>query len=181
MAPGDLYDLDFHAWALGQAARLHRLHQMGLPAGEGVDLDLIADEIEDLGHEQRFQVEANLVQAMMLLIEATAQPQVASSRTWTTKMRACLDAASDRYTPSMATSIDLGQIWHKALVRSRRSLQEDGIRLPQLPEGCPFDLATLVAWDGDLPKIVAALGRNGRPYAGHASDEAAQPGAAGPT
>jgi hypothetical protein len=45
VTPETLYDKDFYAWTQQQAAPLRRLP----PAGNGLDLDHIAEEIEDLG------------------------------------------------------------------------------------------------------------------------------------
>ena len=181
MPSGDFYDLDFHAWALDQAARLRRLSQLRLPAAEDVDLELIANEVEDLGHEQRLQVEASLVKALTLVIEAAARPEGTGSPGWSTKLRACLEAAGDRATPSIGTLIDMGQIWHKARLRARRGLQLDGFGLPPLPQACPYELGTLVAWDRDLHTLVAALERDGLPQANPGGAETVQPGTAGPS
>ena len=157
MPAGNLYEDDYHAWALDQSARLRRLSQFRLPAAEDVDLDLIAEELEDQGHEQRLQVEAHLVKALKLLIEGTTRPETTVSRSWSAAVRACLDAASDRYTPSMAACIDLGQVSRKACIRARRELQEEGIGMPPLPDACPYVLGSLVSWEGDLRTLLDTL------------------------
>lgn len=44
-----LYDTDFHAWTQDQAAALRRAAQQ--PSNLGLDFDLLAEEIEDMGSE----------------------------------------------------------------------------------------------------------------------------------
>ena len=71
-----LYDEDIYAWSQHQARVLRALYQAGTGARLPNDLDLehIAEEIEDLGNEQRFQVESNLGQALAHLIKVVALP-----------------------------------------------------------------------------------------------------------
>jgi len=50
-----LYDDDPTAWALQQAAVPRRLAASGVTLPDDLDLDRVAEEIEDLGNAQRFQ------------------------------------------------------------------------------------------------------------------------------
>jgi serine/threonine-protein kinase RIO1 len=66
------YDDDRHAWALHQAEALRRLNAAGLPLPNALDLQDVAEEIEALGNEQRFQVEGNLEQPLANVLEAAS-------------------------------------------------------------------------------------------------------------
>jgi hypothetical protein len=159
MPDGRLYDDDFHAWSLDQATRLRDLSRLQAPEAEGVDFEHIAEEIEDLGNEQRFQVESNLIQAISHLIKVAALPDASFGSGWRKEIRAALGVACDRFKPSMAQRIDMGQIWRRACVRARQDLEDDGVDLSALPRECPYDLETLVDLEYDLTMLVATMQR----------------------
>ena len=96
-----LYDEDFYAWSLHQARVLRGLAGAGLRLPNDLDLEHVAEEIEDLGNEQRFAAESNLVQALVRLIKVVALPEDQAVRHWTKEAGAFLYNAGRRYRPSM--------------------------------------------------------------------------------
>lgn len=153
MSAKSLYEEDFHAWALEQA-RVLRALRPGANLPNELDLEHVAEEVEDLGNEQRFQVESNLRQAMVHLIKVAVFPDEPAVPNWPQEVNAFLDTAQDRYSRSMARAIRIQRLWD----RSRRRMAADmrvAERLPPaLPEICPFTLDDLVAGDPD-PRALA--------------------------
>jgi hypothetical protein len=70
----DLYQRDFHAWALDQAARIRVLSSQR--SNVPLDLDHLADEVEDMGNNELDVVEGHLDQivAHLLKLEFSSDP-----------------------------------------------------------------------------------------------------------
>jgi hypothetical protein len=107
-----LYEEDIYAWSQHQAAVLRRMAAMD-PAALPNDLDLqhVAEEIEDVGNEQRYAVESSLVQLFAHLIKIVALPDDSAVRHWTKEANAFLDTAESRYRPSMRRVLDPDRLW----------------------------------------------------------------------
>jgi hypothetical protein len=152
-----LYDEDMHAWALHQAAALRRLKASGIPLPNDLDLDHVAEEIEDLGNEQRFQVESNLIQALIHLIKIAVMPEDMATRHWTKEIRAFLLLARKRWRPSMRRGVMLDALWRDATRMAAADLSDDGLAAPALPATCPFTLDGLLDEAVQVPALVAVL------------------------
>jgi hypothetical protein len=157
MDPTALYDEDFYQWSLHQAQVLRRLAASGLPLPNDLDLEHVAEEIEDLGNEQRFVVESNLEQALMHLIKIVALPGNEAVRHWAKEANAFLANATDRYRPTMRQAIDFAKLWSKAHRRAAKDLQIDGHVPPPLPDSAPFALDALVSEEADAQDLAAQL------------------------
>jgi uncharacterized protein DUF29 len=163
--PAALYERDFHAWSLHQARVLRGLAAGGLALPNSLDLEHVAEEIEDLGNEQRFAVESSLAQALVHLIKIVALPGDPAVRHWMKEVNAFLDAAEGRYCPSMRRAIADERLWARARRRAAQDFEIDGHPVPMLPADPPFALEELVGEDADprdlsarLAAAVAALG-----------------------
>jgi len=139
-----LYDDDPHAWALQQAAVLRRLAASGAALPNDLDLEHVAEEIEDLGNEPRFQVEGNLAQAFAHLIKLAVLPDDQAVRGWLREGAAFLRHARRRYRPSMRQRIDLSALWRDACLAAREDLELDGHDPPALPDELTLALETLL-------------------------------------
>jgi hypothetical protein len=166
-APMDLpalYDEDLHAWALHQAEALRRLKAAGLPLPNDLDLENVAEEIEDLGNEQRFQVESNLEQALAHLIKLALRPEDDAARHWSSEVAGFLGTALKRYRPSMRRALDLEEMWRLSCRRARLSLGLPRGEPAGLPAAMPFTLEELLADDADpndlAAKLAGTLGAN---------------------
>ena len=153
-----LYDDDLHAWALHQAAVLRGLKASRLPLPNDLDLEHVAEEIEDLGNEQRFQVESNIVQALIHLVKLAGAPEDPAVAHWLKAIAAFLDTAEDRFTPSMRRAIDMGALWTKARRRLAREAEQDGLHPPALPDVVPFTLDEFVGGQAAPRALAARLG-----------------------
>lgn len=140
----ELHERDFYAWALDQGQKLRDFTAAGLRL-PGIDLDHLAEEIEDLGQEQRYQVEGHLRVAYSHLIKLALQPDSASVPHWTGEVVAALNNAEDRYTPAMRRAIDNDKVWRKACRQAEAILEASGINVPALPDICPFNIDALLS------------------------------------
>lgn len=61
------YETDFHAWAFEQARKLR--------AGEPVDVDLIAEELETLGRSEENQLTNRLAVLLQHMLKSEHQPE----------------------------------------------------------------------------------------------------------
>jgi hypothetical protein len=73
MGTPDPYETDFHAWAFEQARRLR--------AGEPIDAENIAEEMEDLGRRQQDQLLVHLDLLLTHLLKCEFQPSK-HTRSW---------------------------------------------------------------------------------------------------
>ncbi len=152
-----LYEEDIYAWSQDQARVLRGLARSGLNLPNSLDLEHVAEEIEEVGNEQRFAVESNLLQALIHLIKMVALPQDASVRGWTKEVNAFLDTAASRYRPSMRQAIDAERIWARARRRAAQDLDVDGHAIPALPEVLPFAFEELVGGEADARHLAGQL------------------------
>jgi hypothetical protein len=151
------YEEDVYAWALHQARVLRALAASGLPLPNDLDLEHVAEEIEDMGNELRFQVESHLEQALIHLIKALAQPGHPATPHWMVEVDAFLETARKRWRRSMRRAVDPEEIWADARRRARRIAAEQGWALPPLPAEMPLALDDLLDRDADPRALLARL------------------------
>lgn len=152
-----LYEEDIYAWSQHQARVLRGLARTGLSLPNDLDLEHVAEEIEDVGNEQRFAAESNLLQAFVHLIKIVALPGDQAARHWTKEARAFLYNAARRYRPSMRRDFDHEKLWSDAVRLTAEDLGDDGHTMPPLPAGCPFSLEELVGGAADPRELAFRL------------------------
>jgi hypothetical protein len=147
----DLYEADFHAWALRQAALLRDPGRRGQ-----ADFDRVAAELECLAREELRVVERGLVSAFIGLIRGAGGLGPEGRRRTEREVLTALLDASDGFTPSMRGRLDLGELWGRARNRSRREAELDGQAWADPGETCPFTLDQLLAEDVEVGQLLAA-------------------------
>ncbi len=152
-----LYEEDIYAWSQHQARVLRGLARTGLGLPNDLDLEHVAEEIEDVGNEQRFAAESNLLQAFIHLIKLVALPEDQAARHWTKETRAFLYNASRRYRPSMRRDLDHQKLWSDAIRLATEDLGDDGHAAPPLPKECPFGLEELVGAEANAGDLASRL------------------------
>ena len=157
MDAAPLYDEDVYAWSQHQAAVLRRMAANPAALPNDLDLEHVAEEIEDVGNEQRFGVESSLVQLFLHLIKIAALPDDPAVRHWTDEADAFLDTAGSRYRPSMLRALDTDKLWSRACRLATRALERDGRPVPPLAEACPFGLDELVGGEADPRELASRL------------------------
>lgn len=157
MKDGNLYQDDFHAWALDQASRLRTVAQVQATEHIGIDFEHVIEEVEDLGHSHRRKVESNLEVAIKHIIRLTVLPQSEASGHSKKEINAFRDSAIDGYTSSMRRYIDLDKLWAKARKRTLRDLSLNGHEVTGIPLSNPFHLDQLLNEEFDVDALLAVL------------------------
>lgn len=150
-ARDSLYERDFYAWTQEQAARLRALHGVNT-----VDIEHVAEEIEDLGRAQLNAVESHLEGMLVHLLKLAASTASAPRAHWRQEVLQHQSEAERAFTEAMRQRIDVDRIWRKAVRRASVSLVDHGE--PPIPEAlaCPFTLEALLieAFDPDRAERV---------------------------
>ena len=151
MDAASLYNADFHAWSEHQAAVLRRLPRGPVPLPNDLDLEHVAEEIEDLGNAERNAVASMLRQFFVHAVKLHAMPCHSAARHWMSEANTFLDQAADRYTPSMAQRIELQPIWRRAVDRVAADLDSEGADasvqaavVALAARDCPFGIGDLL-------------------------------------
>jgi hypothetical protein len=147
--PDALYDTDFFAWTRRQAQELRRLKALRLNVE--LDLDHVAEEIEDLGTSERdtcrSQVERTLEHFLKLAFSPSPQPR----RGW---QRAIVEARSvlaNKLSASIRRDLaqQLPRLYRSARRAAILALEEyDEVEAARLlPEPCPWTLDDILRDD----------------------------------
>jgi len=141
------YDTDFVEWT-AQEARLLRERRFS-----ELDLENLAEEIEDLGKRDARDARSQLVRMLMHLVKLRIQPERAS-KSWRQSIAGAQDNIQDalRDSPSLRRHLsdNLQETYERAI---RRALKETHLepRAPHLglPATCPYTLDELLTADLD--------------------------------
>ena len=131
------YETDFYAWTRAQADFLRR------GAWHGVDRAHVAEEIEDLGNEQRFTIESHLERLLTHLLKWRDDPAQDPRRLWRLTIRHARREIAKRARGSLQD--------HPAqyLATAYRHAREDaadetGLPLDTFPEACPWSVVQVL-------------------------------------
>lgn len=152
MAPSQQHDTDFYSWTQEQAALLR-----ALPRGSNrLDIDNLAEEIEDMGRAEIKEISSLLRQILTHLVKIAVDREARSAAHWVTEVSGFQSDAVLAYSPGLKQRLDLPKIWKLAKRNATDSLGEYGIAVPPLPEECPLTLDQLL--DPDFsPREAAAI------------------------
>jgi hypothetical protein len=144
-----LYDVDFVEWAAttAQLLRERRLDE--------VDLEHVAEEIEDLATSDQRAVRSQLLRMLMDLVKTRIQPEREGTgwRTSIVNARQEIELQLES-SPSLLRHLEanLQKTYRRAV---RDALDEAGLRAKakdfDIPETCPYTLAELL--EGDLDTL----------------------------
>jgi len=145
--PDSLYDTDFYAWTRDQADKLRRL----AAARSNVDLDLehLAEEVEDLGSELRYRGESLLQNVIEHLLKLEYSPAVEPRRVWRRDTLKARQELGDRLTRTIRNHLEatLNRRFAKARKAAAHGLEEDGVRADDLPVETSYTLEQLLDED----------------------------------
>ncbi len=142
------YDEDFYAWTQHQARLLRAVGKSASALPSDIDIDHLAEEIEDLGKSELRAVTNLIRQIVVHLIKAASAPRSDASAHWRTETITFHSEIPGYYGPSMRRLIDLEAIWKRALKLAKAALEEDGDALsPAIPSSCPFTLDDFLTED----------------------------------
>ncbi|HEX9872538.1 MAG TPA: DUF29 domain-containing protein [Candidatus Tectomicrobia bacterium] len=134
------YETDFYTWTQAQAAALRAKDFAAL------DLEHLAEEIEDVGNSVRFAIESQLVRLLLHLLKLTYDPATRPRRGW----RVTADAARHEITKRATGGLQhhparyLPEAYRQA--RRRISLTMDR-PLAMFPEACPWPVEQVLDED----------------------------------
>ena len=145
--PDQLYKDDFYAWTRDQAAALRRLAEQRWNGP--LDLEHLAEEVEELGSEQQWAVESQLERVIEHLLKLEHSPSPAPRRQW---MISVVDARGEiehRITPTIRREVEpaLASRYRRARRKAELALLDHGEKdaAGALPADCPYVLDDLIA------------------------------------
>ena len=159
MGESSLYETDILAWSEQQSAVLRRLKERRDLPNE-LDLENVADEVEDVGRSELHAVESLLLNILVHLILLWAEPDSSVVRGWVAEIAAWNVMVARRITPSMRAKIDLSSLWQDATKVTAAKLvgSADGTRFESRlsPLPCPFLLDDLLNRNLDPIALIPA-------------------------
>ena len=142
-----LYEEDFYAWTQEQAAALRRLaaERWNGP----LDLEHLAEEVEDLGKEQRNAVRSQLRRIVEHRLKLAYSPARDPRPGWLDSIDDARAEIEDRMTATIRREVEgaLPRLYAQVLPKVARTLESFGEReaAARLPERCPWSLDELLA------------------------------------
>jgi hypothetical protein len=149
------YDDDFLVWTERQATALRALAKSRVDLPNDLDLEHVAEEIEDLGKSELNAVRSHIRNIMTHVIKAASAPAAPAQRHCLAEITNFHVDMLDGLAPSMSNRLDLDNLWGQAIRKARGELAEfgDAIR-PDLEGPCPLDRAALL---GGVPAFEARV------------------------
>lgn len=162
MSHGKQHNTDFYSWTQEQAALLR-----ALPRGSNLlDVDNIAEEIEDMGRAEINQVTNLLMQTLLDTIKIAADPEAHPVAHWVAGadnfQRQALVASS----PGLRQRLDLPKMWKLAKRGAKNALAEFNVDAPSLPDECPLNLDQLLDQDFSPREAASVIAATFLPAAG---------------
>lgn len=155
-----LYDDDIYAWAQQQAGALRRLGETRRDLPNELDLENVAEEIEDVGKSELSKVESFIELVLVHLIKAASAPNAAPFEKWGKEVRLFRAQLLKNLTRSMRAKIDMDEVWQLARLRADVDLTSEGDEiLPELPSRSPFAVEDIAAAEFDFEAAVARITR----------------------
>ena len=149
--PPSAYDTDFFSWTQDQAAALRRAGAHG-----DIDIEHLAEEIEDLGKRDLREVTSFLRLVFVHLMKIAADPAAQSVPHWRSETRAFARSAADAFSPGMRRLIDLPKLWREALKTLAEDAKDLGLSPPPA-RACPFSLDEFMTGTIDVDLALAKM------------------------
>jgi hypothetical protein len=142
-----LYKKDFYAWTRHQAAALRRLADERWNGP--LDLVHLAEEVEDLGSEQRWAVESQLERIIEHLLKLEHSPSRQPRRQWMISVNSARGEIQRRLTRALRCEVepDLPELYRRVRRNASLALLDHGEAeaAAALPDACPYALDDLLA------------------------------------
>ena len=156
------HEVDFVGWAFDQAARLREIPQLN---NAGLDVENLAEEIEDLGRSEINKIHSLIRQAMVHLIKIAANPDSGARRHWQQEVGGFVVPIRRTWSPGYRQRIDIEEVWADAREEAGNALAAYDISLPPLPGHCPFSLDLFTQEGFDTVAAIEHLNREIRELA----------------
>ena len=147
--PDQLYQDDFDAWTRDQAAALRRLAEQRWNGP--LDLEHLAEEVEELGMQARNAVRSQLERVIEHLLKLEHSPAAEPRAGWMNSVDDARARTEDAMTPTIRreTEPSLSMLYRRARRRVARDLVAHGEKKAAraLPADCPYAFDDLIADD----------------------------------
>jgi hypothetical protein len=154
----NLYDEDIYAWAQQQADVLRRLAETRRDLPNELDLENVAEEIEDVGKSELSRVESFIQLILVHLLKAASAPQARSARKWSLEVGLFHAQLLKNLSRSMRARIDVDEIWRLALIEAEADLVGEGDELiSDPPRTSPIALDELTGKSLDFEAMVRRI------------------------
>lgn len=151
------YDTDLYAWSQQQAEVLRGMASRRRDLPNDLDLDHVAEEIEDLGKSELRTVQSHLRQMLSHLVKLASSPGSASAAGWKTEILDHQELARDHLTNAMRKDVDMEATWRRARSDAFRKLAIYGEQMAQMPESCPWSLDELLSDEVEVNDLAARI------------------------
>jgi len=131
------YDTDFLDWTQEQAALLRARRW------DALDLEHLAEEIEDMGREQKLALQSLLRQILLHLLKLALSPACAPRAKWTEDIIELRDRAQTRIEATPSLKHFAPELFAKAWQQARRAAQKSFDLYDEqvhVPAVCPYSL-----------------------------------------
>ncbi len=152
-----LYDADFFTWTQRQAAALR-----AMPRDASLDVEHVAEEIEDLGKRDLRAVGSYLERLIEHLIKLDACPGSRDRAHWKREATVFQRSAAAAFTPGMRQFLSDESIWEGGRKLASFFIEEVGADYAE-PSRSPFTLEALLSRDFEIkvPLTTLAAARSG--------------------
>jgi Domain of unknown function DUF29 len=134
------YDTDFHGWTQAQAAALRAKDLAAL------DLEHLAEEIEELGSSHQYAIESQLVRLLLHFLKLRYDPATRPRRGWRVPVANARFEIAKRATGSLQShpATYLSEAYRKARRLAGLAMERP---LTDFPEACPWLIAQVLDED----------------------------------
>ncbi len=151
MAERALYDEDFHAWTVEQAAALRRAGQARVNTPQAVDWQNVAEEVEGMGRSQKSAIRSALTSLLEHLLKLAYSPDRPPRAGWKRSAYNARYLIADEIADSPSLAGYPAAVLATCYARARKAAAGDPSVAP-LPDACPFDLDTQVLAEDWFPE-----------------------------
>lgn len=152
MTPSRMHEIDFYSWTQEQAALLRALPR----ESNRLDVDNLAEEIEDMGRAEIREISSLLRQTLTHLVKIAVDRDAKAAAHWVDEVSGFQSDAVLTCSPGLRQRLDLPKIWRLAVRNATNSLREYGIDVRSPLEECPLTLDQLLDPDFN-PREAAAI------------------------
>ncbi|MGQ9366955.1 DUF29 domain-containing protein [Azospirillum sp. ST 5-10] len=147
MPDGSLYERDFYAWTLEQAAALRRM--AARRTNTELDLEHLAEAVEDMGNGDLGALESDLIRVIEHLLKLEHSPAADPRRKWILSViehRGRVEFACERSgTLKRKLPELLPHAWRRARKQAGKAMELlDGVDPATLPNECPYTLEQIL-------------------------------------
>jgi DNA-binding PucR family transcriptional regulator len=148
--PAELYEEDFFAWTRDQAAALRRMAEDRWNGP--LDLEHLAEEIEDVGSDRRDAVRSQVRRIIEHLLKLEHSRAADPRSGWKDSIDDARGEIEDKLTRAIGDDIvaELPRLYGRALYKARRGLREhcEAQEAASLPDSNPYRLDDILchAW-----------------------------------